>query len=501
MQRREVHSGLTQDVRSRYYAAPIAVQTPRDLEIMHAQNGTIRVVLLGFAGFIALALPTMLGCAPKSRPMRQTNTEPISVETTSKHSTHSSEISQPIVDGLAEAFKPDAKKPAKTAKNVLVLSGGGQYAAYNAGLLVGWSEQGTRPQFDVITGVSSGAIVATYAFMGKKYDPQLQHFFTTISNKDIFQYRPIRELIRNGALANPERLERMIAQGINDEYMNELRQEHAVGRRMYIATMNVATRRVVIWDVGAIACSNRPDSTLLVRKVLLAAGSIPGLFPAVKFDVVIDGKHYNEEHCDGGAASQVFLRTGPGMERPKGVKTDWLKGSNLYAMAAGKLYADPLTEDPGFVKRVTSTISAALYALFRAELMNIYTYCQTSGMKFHMIAIPQDFDSPKNSMTFEPEQMQKMFALGYCEMKTGIRWRKTPPGTEPGEEEEPRTLSAEGVILPQIVGPCVPYAAPLYRVGALSDVISRNFRIRQQFEMPTLMTHPIIPASLILPAK
>ncbi len=471
---------------------------------MRDQNVIIRVAFLGFAGLLALALPTMLGCAPQSRPMRDINTEPIFVETSTTPSEHSSEISKPIVDGLAEAFKVDPKKPAlpsKQAKNVLVLSGGGQYAAYNAGLLVGWSEQGTRPQFDVITGISSGAIVAVYTFMGKKCDPQLQHFFTTTSNKDIFQYRPIRELIRSGALANPERLEKMITREISDEYIDALRQEHAAGRRMYIGTMNVATRRIVIWDLGAIACSSRPDANIIIRKVLLAAGSIPGLLPAVKLDVVIDGKHYIEEHCDGGAASQIFLRPGPGMERPQGVKTDWLKGSNLYALAAGKLYADPLKDNPGFLKRVTGTISAALYALFRAEMMNIYTYCQTSGMKFHMISIPQDFQSPANSMTFEPEEMQKMFALGYSEAIREIRWRKTPPGTEPGEEEAPRTLSTEGLNMPQIVGPCVPYVAPLYRVGSVSDVISRNFRVRQQLELPILMTQQIVPASLILPAK
>jgi hypothetical protein len=334
--------------------------------------------------------------------------------------------------------------PVASPKNILALSGGGQYAAYNAGLLVGWTDSGTRPQFDVVTGISSGALVAGYALLGERYDSNLTRIFTTLRDKDLFVYRPVVEVLSRGALASPQRLEEMLAREINECFLFDLREAHKEGRRLYVGTMNVVTRRLTVWDVGAIACSGRPDAGDLVRKVALAAGSIPGVLPAVKFDLEVNGQRYVEEHVDAGAACQTFIRLGPGGERPADGATGWLKGSNLYAMAAGKLYAPRLEGKLGFLKRVTSTVSAALYALYRAEALNLYAFCGVSGMKFHMIAIPEDADIPPNSMTFDPVAMRKLYSLGYCQAKGGIPWRFTPPGVEWGEEEQP--LGAEVLV-------------------------------------------------------
>jgi predicted patatin/cPLA2 family phospholipase len=347
------------------------------------------------------------------------------------------QIAPPIADSLAAALARSSG-PVAPPKNALAISGGGQYAAYNAGMMVGWTAHGTRPAFDVVTGISSGAMVAAYAFLGDKYDPNLQRFFTTLSNRDLFAYRPITQFLQNGSLASPERLERLIADEVNECFMLDLQEAHRAGRRLYIGTMNVVTRRLTIWDLGAIACSGRPDAALLVRKVAQAAGSIPGLLPPVKFEVEIDGQKYVEEHVDGGAASQTFLRLPPGAERPADGVTGWLAGSNLYVLTAGKLYAPPLEGKIGFLKRVTSTISAALYALYRSELTNLYAFCGVSGMTFHTIAVPEDTEVPANSMTFEPEAMKRLFKLGYESAINGVNWRLTPPGTEPGEEETPR---------------------------------------------------------------
>ena len=350
-----------------------------------------------------------------------------------------SDVARPITDTLAaELTKPNA--PIAAPKNALLLSGGGQYAAYNAGTLIGWSHSGTRPAFDVVTGISGGAIVAVYAFLGERYDAPLQQFFTTVRNRDLFAFRPFTEPFLSGALASPRRLQELIEREANDCLLADLRTAHQQGRRLYLGTMNVRTRRLCVWDLGALACSDRPDAPPLVRKVILASVSIPGQLPAVRFEVEADGKTYVEEHVDGGAACQTFLRLPPGAERPCPGATGWLCGSNLYAMAAGKLYAPELEGQLGFLKRVTSTVSAALYALYRSEVLNLYSFCGVSGMKFHMIAIPEDAEAPANSMTFEPKQMQKLFAMGYEQAIKGIPWRFTPPGAEPGEEEPPRDV-------------------------------------------------------------
>ncbi|MCU0706369.1 MAG: patatin-like phospholipase family protein, partial [Fimbriiglobus sp.] len=347
-------------------------------------------------------------------------------------------IARPIADILAAQYK--ANTPPATPRHALLLSGGGQYASYNAGCLVGWTQSGSRPKFDVVTGISGGAIVAVYAFIGERYDAPLQQFFTTVGNRDLFAIRPFIGLLRDGSMASPKRLEALIEREANDCLLADLRAAHQEGRRLYLGTMNVRTRRLVVWDVGAIACSGRPDAAQLVRKVILASVSIPGQLPAVRFEIVADGKTYTEEHVDGGAASQTFLRLPAEAQRPTPTATGWLEGSNLYVMAAGKLYAPNLEGKLSFLKRVTSTVSAALYALYRSEVLNLYAFCGVSGMKFQMIAIPPETEVPGNSMTFEPKEMQKLFALGYEQAKGGVPWRLTPPGAEPGEEEHPRDV-------------------------------------------------------------
>ncbi len=368
-------------------------------------------------------------------------------------------IAPTAVETLSSTFDKLPPNPAKKKPlNALVLSGGGQYAAFNAGLLVGWTASGKRPVFDSVTGVSSGALVAIFSFLGPKYDPRLQYFFTTLEDKAIFRYSPVRQLIRNGAVANPERMKKLLDDEISECMLMDIRDAHAEGRRLYVATMNLKTRRPCIWDIGAIASSGRPDAGDLVRKVILATVAIPGLLPSVALDYEVDGCRFKEEHVDGGASTQTFLRLGPGTEKPANGEPGWLKGSNLYAMAAGKLYPPLLPDDPGFVRRVASTLSAALYALYRSELMGLYAFASSSGMKFHMLAIPDDAEVPANSTTFDPEAMKKLFALGYDMSKETIPWRLTPPGTEPGEEERPRDTTG---ILP-LAAP----KRPLHRSGS-----------------------------------
>ena len=348
-------------------------------------------------------------------------------------------VTRPTVTTLAATFD---KLPSPATKrkplNALALSGGGQYAAFNAGLLLGWTSSGQRPSFDAVTGVSSGALVGLYAFLGPKYDGRLQYFFTTLQDKDIFQYRPVRELLNHGAIANPDRMKKLLETEINECMMMDIQVAHKEGRRLYVATMNLKTRRPCIWDIGAIACSGRPDAAELVRKVSMAAAAIPGLLPSVSFEYEVDGQRFTEEHVDGGASTQTFLRLGPGAEKPNDGEALWLKGSNLYAMAAGKLDPPLLKDDPGFVRRLTSTISAALYALYRSELMGLYAFSSASGMKFHMLAIPNDAEVPPNSTTFDPKAMKKLFALGYDMAKESIPWRLTPPDGESGEETPTR---------------------------------------------------------------
>src|SRR5687768_1654697 len=185
-------------------------------------------------------------------------------------------------------------------RSVLVLSGGGAYGAYSAGLLVGWTQTGTRPEFDVVTGVSTGALVAALAFLGPDYDGELRRVYTTLESKDIFRFRrSIRSLLSEG-LADNAPLARQIEAFVTPENMARLAAEHARGRRLYVGTTDLDGRRQVVWDVSAIATQGTPEAAGLIVRVLLASAAIPGFFPPVRIPISADGKLYEERHVDGG---------------------------------------------------------------------------------------------------------------------------------------------------------------------------------------------------------
>ena len=341
------------------------------------------------------------------------------------------------VDGLAAQLGGAAPPANQKPLHVLALSAGGKYAAYSAGLLCGWTAHGTRPTFDVVTGVSSGALLSLYAFLGPQYDPKLKCFFTETNQSDLFPIRPLRNLIVNGSMAAPIGLKRSIDREINNFTLAEIAGAHRAGRRLYLATMNVHTKKLVTWDVGGIACSGRADALELARKVMLAATAVPALLPPVEFDVVVDGVHYKELHCDAGPVTQTFVRFAPHDCPRPGAK--WLAGSQLYCLAAGKIEPDPIEGRVGFIARISASVSASLYALYKLELMKLYALCLTSGMQFNLAAIPPETALDVDSTSISASVMKPLFELGFRAAAKGIAWNQKPPGSVAGDEAEPRS--------------------------------------------------------------
>ncbi|CAN5511419.1 patatin-like phospholipase family protein [soil metagenome] len=345
-------------------------------------------------------------------------------------------------DGLASALGAKEPPPGRTGPirplNVLALSAGGKFGAYTAGVLAGWQASGTRPQeFDVVTGVSSGAIIAVYAFLGPHYDPILKQFFTETTEKQLFDKKPFRYMLKYGSIAVADPMMEIISRELNTNVMNEIRAAHQAGRRLYIATLGVQSKREVFWDIGAIACSGRPDADDLVKKIILAAVSIPGLLPPVYFDVVVDGCRYKEMHSDGGAVTQIFMKLADHQATPMpGYK--WLDKSNLYILAAGKLYPDPTKAQLNLLARVSNSVSSSLYALYRAELCKLYALCMVSGMSYNIISLDPTLEVDHKSTTFNIEQMKTLYNSGYQQSCGGVPWRKMPPGGLLHEEETPR---------------------------------------------------------------
>jgi hypothetical protein len=309
------------------------------------------------------------------------------------------------------------------------MSGGGKYGAFTAGALAGWTKSGTRPTFDVATGISSGAITAALAFIGPKNDEKLTKYFTTLHRSDLFTWQPIRGLISGRGLMSPEPLERTIESEVNDEFMSDLRAAHTAGRRLYIGTGNLLTNRLAVWDLGAIACSGRPDATVLVRKILLASCCVPGAVRPVEIEIEVNGVRYNELHGDAGNFAQAFVRTPAGLPA----------GSNIWVLSAGKVYRDQLRKQPSVVRLLGAGISNSLYSLFRADLVKLYGLCAVTHSHFNLLFLPPEFRAETSSAAFDPEELTRMYWLGYQLAAGKGEWHTTPPDTLPGEENPPRT--------------------------------------------------------------
>ncbi len=158
-------------------------------------------------------------------------------------------VAKPVADSLAAVLATNAKAPATIPRplQVLALTGGVDGAPYSSGVLVGWSESGKRPTFDVVTGISSGALIGVYAFLGPKYDADIQRLAVTLKTDDLVTIRPARSLLLNGSFSSTKPAEQLLRTEINEDLLADLRHAHAEGRRFFVGTMALQTKRLVVW--------------------------------------------------------------------------------------------------------------------------------------------------------------------------------------------------------------------------------------------------------------
>lgn len=312
--------------------------------------------------------------------------------------------------------------------NFLAISGGAEDGAFGAGLLVGWSDAGTRPSFDVVTGISSGALIAPFAFLGPGHDDQLREIFTRYGRKDIFNYN-VKGLLVGYALADNGPLERLIANYVNDAFIEEIARERAKGRILLIGTTNLDAQRPVMWDMGRIALTGGAGAKALFRKILLASATLPGVFPPVRIQVRVGGKDYDELHVDGGVTRQVFVA--PSLmasfqpDRTRGTANQ----PRLYAIRNGKISPEWKPVDEEIVSVTLRSISTLIKNQGIGDLYRIYATTKHDGIDFNLASIPPDFrfttDEP-----FDQGYMITLFNCGYSLSAHGYAWAKAPPGME-----------------------------------------------------------------------
>ena len=236
------------------------------------------------------------------------------------------------------------RKPSRDPEKkyeILCLSGGAVYGAYSAGVLVGWTDAGTRPQFDVVTGISVGATIAPFAFLGPEYDCVLKWLLTTAKTEDVYTIRRQLRGLFSESIADNEQGVRRLEGVITDEVVRRIGEEHRKGRRLYVGSTNLDTKRLVVWDIGAIAAKGGPESRKLIIGVIVASAAIPAFFPSVRIPVSIDGQYFEELHVDGGVTRSMFFRP-PYVppDKREGFGPDALYATNLYMLVAGKIYPD-----------------------------------------------------------------------------------------------------------------------------------------------------------------
>lgn len=308
----------------------------------------------------------------------------------------------------------------------LAISGGGSDGAFAAGLLLGWTASGNRPEFTVVTGISAGALVAPFAFLGSEYDEVLKRVSYELEEEDVYKKRRLLKAIRTDAFASTEPLQALIAQYVDEEVMERIAEEHRKGRVLNIGTANLDSNRPVIWRLGAIANSGHPKSLELIRSILLASASIPGAFPPVLIPVEYDGEMYDELHVDGGAASQVFLYP-IGLDLEEVERRLKVKGrSKVYVIRNSRLAPKYEQVENKLIPIAGRSIASIVRTQGIGDLYRIYLETCRDGLDFHLAYIPESFDEDPEG-DFDPSYMTKLFNMAYEAGKSGYPWDRMPP--------------------------------------------------------------------------
>jgi predicted acylesterase/phospholipase RssA len=300
----------------------------------------------------------------------------------------------------------------------LAISGGGADGAFGGGVLAGWSESGTRPEFAVVTGASIGALVAPFAFLGPRYDEEIRKNFTTITSADIFEDRITRD-----SLFDYWPLKRLIEQRVTPKLLSDIAAEHARGRRLYIATTNLDAGRRVVWNMGAIAAKGDDKAIKLFRDVLLASSSIPGFFSPVGIEVEANGKQFEEMHSDGTLTAPFFVvpesMFSPGTTSPPPLR-------QLYVLVNAKVapeFSVPTRSIPGVLGR---SIAVALQSALRAEILLVNVGAQRHKIELHIAHVDPTFNYPIRGV-FDGKYMQALYDVGVAAGKNGTAFGDALP--------------------------------------------------------------------------
>lgn len=319
-----------------------------------------------------------------------------------------------------------AKAGPAPVSNLLALSGGADDGAFGAGLLVGWSAHGSRPQFDLVTGISAGALIAPFAFLGSGYDDKLAGLFTSYSADQIYQANILAGLFGGNALADSAPLAALIEHYVDASFLRRIAEERARGRFLLVGTTNLDAQRPVYWDMGKIAQRGDRRALELFRNVLLASASIPGIFPPVLIEVEAAGQPYQEMHVDGGTTREVFFTIADFRFKDidKAIGMDVRR--RLWIIRNGKIEPE-YKEMPGTTLAIAQrSLETLTKSRGIGDLTRMYARAKEDRIDYNLASIPADFDAP-HPKPFHRAYMIALYERGVALGRAGYRWAKTPP--------------------------------------------------------------------------
>ena len=311
------------------------------------------------------------------------------------------------------------------SEKFLALSGGGSDGAFGAGLLAGWTAHGDRPEFDMVTGISTGAIIAPFAFLGPRYDGWLEQFYTGYGTDDLLQFSFIAGIFGGGGVADSAPLEQLIARYVTQAFLEEIAGEYRKGRRLLVGTTNFDAQRPVVWDLSAIAASGRPGSLDLFRKIMLVSASVPLVFPPVRLDVMADGKRYQELHVDGSITAPVFFLPPQIHLGSVDKKFNIAPSRELYVIRNGKVDPLYLTVQDDLISLTDRTFLTMSKGQAAGELLRLCLAARRDHVTFRLAHIPAGFSAPSKEL-FDRNYMTRLFRAGAELGQKGTAWDENP---------------------------------------------------------------------------
>ena len=311
--------------------------------------------------------------------------------------------------------------------NILAISGGGSHGAYGVGLLNGWHKKGNMPKFDVVTGISTGSIIASFIFIGGDKIEHIAKIYTSIKTSDIYHYNFFK-VFGGASITSTQAFKEIIKKEITPQILDAVAKEYKNGRRLYVGTTNIDAGKFVVWDMGAIAASNHPNKLQLYRDVIYASCAIPGIFDPQYFKIKYQQKEYSQLHIDGGMYAHVFMI---------GLLENWREilnvqdakkfNVNVYVIGNRKyryLNSHEALSNDSAINILINVSKHSVDLLYDRSLYRLYRACETKGFNFYYKGIDDDIKLNSYPHQFIPEDMALLYKTAFDEAKTKIKWQR-----------------------------------------------------------------------------